>query len=162
IDHRFHLTRCSSFRDFHQLCFEDSCGFSLLYLRIVNNSSLHGTVATLVPNKEEVVTVFGNDIGAMEVRTKNKPKGATVRNQQGIVCYECGRAGHFKKDCRKLRNQHHGNQTRNKTGGNEVTVKAYAIGGGGTNPDSNVVKGYAARSAKNKRRMESNPRNNRG
>nr|GEV98816.1 hypothetical protein [Tanacetum cinerariifolium] len=38
-----------------------------------------------------------------------------------------------------------GNQTRNKTGnkngGNEVTAKAYAIGGGGTNPDSNVVTG---------------------
>nr|GFC79127.1 reverse transcriptase domain-containing protein [Tanacetum cinerariifolium] len=32
-----------------------------------------------------------------------------------------------------------GNQTRNKTGGNEVIAKSYAIGGGGTNPDSNVV-----------------------
>nr|GFB98002.1 hypothetical protein [Tanacetum cinerariifolium] len=43
------------------------------------------------------------------------------------------------KDCPEMRNQNHGNQTRNKTGGNEVTAKAYAIGGGGTNPDSNVV-----------------------
>nr|GEY44890.1 putative reverse transcriptase domain-containing protein [Tanacetum cinerariifolium] len=33
------------------------------------------------------------------------------------------------------------NKTGNKTGGNEVTAKAYAIGGGGTNPDSNVVTG---------------------
>ncbi|GKD44188.1 putative reverse transcriptase domain-containing protein, partial [Tanacetum coccineum] len=51
--------------------------------------------------------------------------------------------GHFRKDCPKLRNQNRGNQTRNRvgnqTGGNEATVKAYAIGGGGTNPDSNVV-----------------------
>nr|GEV20337.1 putative reverse transcriptase domain-containing protein [Tanacetum cinerariifolium] len=31
------------------------------------------------------------------------------------------------------------NKTGNKTGGNEVIAKAYAIGGGGTNPDSNVV-----------------------
>nr|GEW79831.1 hypothetical protein [Tanacetum cinerariifolium] len=49
------------------------------------------------------------------------------------------------KDCPKLRNQNHGNQTRNKTGNkigdNEVIAKAYAIGGGGTNPDSNVVTG---------------------
>ncbi|GKF60777.1 reverse transcriptase domain-containing protein, partial [Tanacetum coccineum] len=62
---------------------------------------------------------------------------APVGNQQGIICYECGRPGHFKRDCPKLRNQNCGNQT----GVNEATVKAYAIGGGGTNPDSNVVTG---------------------
>nr|GEX07097.1 putative reverse transcriptase domain-containing protein [Tanacetum cinerariifolium] len=45
------------------------------------------------------------------------------------------------KDYPKMRNQNRGNQTRNKTGGNEVTAKAYAIGGGGTNPDSNVATG---------------------
>nr|GEW63128.1 hypothetical protein [Tanacetum cinerariifolium] len=68
-------------------------------------------------------------------------QGAAVGNQQGNVCYEFGRPGHFKKDCPKLRSQNRGNQTRNKTGnmtgGNEVTAKVYAIGEGGTNPDSN-------------------------
>ncbi|GKD84222.1 putative reverse transcriptase domain-containing protein [Tanacetum coccineum] len=56
-----------------------------------------------------------------------------------VKCNNC------KKDCLKLRNQNRGNQTRNKVGnktrGNEVTAKAYAIGGGGTNPDSNAVTG---------------------
>ncbi|GJS88719.1 putative reverse transcriptase domain-containing protein [Tanacetum coccineum] len=55
----------------------------------------------------------------------------------------------FQKDCPKMRkirtveNQtrktQNGNKTGNQTGGNETTARAYAIGGGGTNPDSNVV-----------------------
>nr|GEW10751.1 hypothetical protein [Tanacetum cinerariifolium] len=68
-------------------------------------------------------------------------------NQPGIVCYECGRPRHFRKDYPKLRNQNRGNQTGNKngnktgnqTGGNEATARAYAIRGGEPNPDSNVV-----------------------
>ncbi|GJX76986.1 putative reverse transcriptase domain-containing protein [Tanacetum coccineum] len=41
---------------------------------------------------------------------------APVGNQQGIICYECGRPGHFRKDYPKLMNQNRGNQTRNKNG----------------------------------------------
>ncbi|GKC08154.1 putative reverse transcriptase domain-containing protein [Tanacetum coccineum] len=70
---------------------------------------------------------------------------ASLGNQQGVICYEYGRPGHVKRECPKLRNRNHGNRvgnkTGNQTGGNEVTTKAYAIGGGGTNPDSNVVTG---------------------
>nr|GEZ42079.1 reverse transcriptase domain-containing protein [Tanacetum cinerariifolium] len=51
-----------------------------------------------------------------------------------IRCGNCKKIRHQTRDCRNR-----GNQTRNKTGGNEVTAKAYTIGGGGTNPDSNVV-----------------------
>ncbi|GJX81129.1 putative reverse transcriptase domain-containing protein [Tanacetum coccineum] len=73
---------------------------------------------------------------------------APVGNQHGIVCYECGRPGHFRKDCPKLRNQNrgnkignkNGNKTENQTRGNKATVRAYAIGRGGTNPDSNFVR----------------------
>ncbi|GJZ13341.1 putative reverse transcriptase domain-containing protein [Tanacetum coccineum] len=48
-----------------------------------------------------------------------------------------------------MRSQNRGNQARNKSGnktgnqagGNGVTAKSYTIGGGGTNPDSNIVTG---------------------
>ncbi|GKB89156.1 putative reverse transcriptase domain-containing protein [Tanacetum coccineum] len=50
---------------------------------------------------------------------------APVGNHPSIICYECGRSWNFRKDCPN----------------NEATTKAYAIGGGGTNPDSNVVTG---------------------
>ncbi|GJZ68351.1 putative reverse transcriptase domain-containing protein, partial [Tanacetum coccineum] len=70
---------------------------------------------------------------------------APLGNQQGIICYECGRPRHVRRECPKLRNQNHGNRvgnkTGNQTGGNEATARAYTIGGGGTNPDSNVVTG---------------------
>ncbi|GKC25284.1 putative reverse transcriptase domain-containing protein, partial [Tanacetum coccineum] len=74
---------------------------------------------------------------------------APVGNQPGIVCYECRRPGHFRKDCPKLRNQNrrnktrnkNGNKTKNQTGGNEAIIRAYAIGGGGSNTDSNFVTG---------------------
>ncbi|GJX37459.1 putative reverse transcriptase domain-containing protein [Tanacetum coccineum] len=70
-----------------------------------------------------------------------KGRRTPVGNQSGIVCYECGRPGHYRKDFPKLRNQNRGNKTRNKTGNNEAITKAYAIGGGGANPDSNVGTG---------------------
>ncbi|GJW63151.1 putative reverse transcriptase domain-containing protein [Tanacetum coccineum] len=47
---------------------------------------------------------------AIAPNTQRDPVG----NQQGIICYECGRPGHFRKDCPKLRNQNRGNQTRIK------------------------------------------------
>ncbi|GKD39616.1 putative reverse transcriptase domain-containing protein [Tanacetum coccineum] len=66
---------------------------------------------------------------------------ASVGNQPGIVFYECGTLGYFRKDCPKLRNQKTGNKTGNQTRDNEVMAKAYVIGGGGANPYSNVVMG---------------------
>ncbi|GKD21190.1 putative reverse transcriptase domain-containing protein, partial [Tanacetum coccineum] len=85
----------------------------------------------------------GNNEGKGSAAAVPNTQRAPLGNQQGIICYECGRPGHVKRECPKLRNQNHGNQvgnkTGNQTGGNEATARAYAIGGGGTNHDSNVV-----------------------
>ncbi|GKD06942.1 putative reverse transcriptase domain-containing protein, partial [Tanacetum coccineum] len=59
----------------------------------------------------------------------------------------CTTQGRVLKDYPKLRNRNRGNKTGNKNGnksgnqarGNEAMAKAYAIRGGGANPDSNVV-----------------------
>nr|GFA78513.1 hypothetical protein [Tanacetum cinerariifolium] len=76
-----------------------------------------------------------------KVTITSNTQRAPVGSQYGIVCYECERPGHFRKDCPKLRNQNYGNKTENQTGGNEATTRAYAIDGGGANPNSNVVTG---------------------
>nr|GEW29170.1 putative reverse transcriptase domain-containing protein [Tanacetum cinerariifolium] len=79
---------------------------------------------------EENYTTYDLELGLVR---------ALVRNQSGIVCYKCGRPRHYRKDCLKLRNQNRRNKTGNKTRNNEATSKAYAVRGGGANPDSKVV-----------------------
>nr|GEZ72386.1 hypothetical protein [Tanacetum cinerariifolium] len=106
--------------------------------------NIQGNVIAAEPTRLQDAIQVANNLMDQKLKgyaknAENKRRAA-VENQSGIVCYECGRPGHFKKDCPKLRNQNHGNKTRNKTGSNEATTKAYAIGGG-ANPDSNVVTG---------------------
>ncbi|GJS16727.1 putative reverse transcriptase domain-containing protein, partial [Tanacetum coccineum] len=64
---------------------------------------------------------------------------APVVNQRVPTCFECGRQGHYRNECPKLKNQTRGNKAGKKT--NEARGKAYVLGGGEANPDSNVVTG---------------------
>nr|GEV00507.1 putative reverse transcriptase domain-containing protein [Tanacetum cinerariifolium] len=64
-------------------------------------------------------------------------RGAPELNKKVGTCYECGRQGHYRSDCPKLKNRNHRIRARNKT--NEARGKAYVLGGGNANPDSNVV-----------------------
>ncbi|GKE40846.1 reverse transcriptase domain-containing protein, partial [Tanacetum coccineum] len=64
-----------------------------------------------------------------------------VVNQRVLTCFECGRQGHYRSDCPKLKDQNRGNKAGNKNGVGEARGKAYVLGGGDANPDSNVIKG---------------------
>nr|GEU46570.1 hypothetical protein [Tanacetum cinerariifolium] len=72
-----------------------------------------------------------------------------------VRCGNCKRVGHMTRDCKDILGRivlSRGNRTVEtrlekkweqdwKPGGNETTAKAYTIGGGGENPDSNIVTG---------------------
>ncbi|GJZ65956.1 reverse transcriptase domain-containing protein [Tanacetum coccineum] len=55
-------------------------------------------------------------------------------------CNKCGRQGNFRSDCLKLKDQNRGNKAGNKNAVGEARGKAYVLGGGDANSDSNVVK----------------------
>ncbi|GJY21363.1 putative reverse transcriptase domain-containing protein [Tanacetum coccineum] len=60
-----------------------------------------------------------------------------VANQRVVTYFGCGGLGYYKNDCPKLKNQNR----RNKTASNEAHMRAYALGGGDSNPYSNVITG---------------------
>ncbi|GJW00121.1 putative reverse transcriptase domain-containing protein [Tanacetum coccineum] len=74
------------------------------------------------------------------ISTTSTQRGQVV-NQRVVTCYECGGQGHYRSDCPKLKDQNRGNKAGNKNGVGEARGKAYVLGGGDANPDSNVVKG---------------------
>nr|GEV14363.1 hypothetical protein [Tanacetum cinerariifolium] len=67
-------------------------------------------------------------------------KRGQVVNKRVVTCFECGRQGHFKSDCPKLKDQNHINKAGNKNGVREARRNVYVLGGGDANPDSNVIK----------------------
>nr|GEZ09868.1 hypothetical protein [Tanacetum cinerariifolium] len=104
-----------------------------------NKCKLHheGTCTVGCRNCKRVGHMARDYIAVVAPNTQMTPVG----NHMGVVCYECERSRHYRKDCPKLRNQNRRNKIGNKTGNNKATARAYAIGGGGANPDSNVVMG---------------------
>ncbi|GKB79728.1 putative reverse transcriptase domain-containing protein, partial [Tanacetum coccineum] len=52
-----------------------------------------------------------------------------VVNQRVITYFECGRQGHYRSDCPKLKDQNRGNKDGNKNEIGEARGKAYVLGG---------------------------------
>ncbi|GJU76112.1 putative reverse transcriptase domain-containing protein [Tanacetum coccineum] len=80
------------------------------------------------------------DCKATDSATSNQ-RGQVV-NLRVLTCFECGRQDHYRNGIPKLKDQNRGNKTRNKNGIGEARGKAYVLGGGDANPDSNVVMGH--------------------
>ncbi|GKB28544.1 putative reverse transcriptase domain-containing protein, partial [Tanacetum coccineum] len=109
-------------------------------IRVANNlmdQKLKGYAIKNTENKRRVGHVTRDYRTAVAATLQKAP----IENQTRNVCYECGRPVHYRNECPKLRNQYRRNKTGNKTGNNEAKVRAYAIGGGGADPNSNDVMG---------------------
>ncbi|GKB34119.1 putative reverse transcriptase domain-containing protein, partial [Tanacetum coccineum] len=99
-------------------------------VQISNNlmdQKLKGYAMKNAENKKSLITARRTTVGSNH-QTKDR-------------MLECGRQGHYRSDCPKLKDQNHGNKTGNKNGVGEARGKAYVLGGGDANPDSNVVIG---------------------
>ncbi|GKD48424.1 putative reverse transcriptase domain-containing protein, partial [Tanacetum coccineum] len=62
---------------------------------------------------------------------------APMENQRILACFECGKQGHYRSECPKLKNHNRGNAARN----GEARGRVYALGGGEANQDLNIVTG---------------------
>ncbi|GKC67655.1 reverse transcriptase domain-containing protein [Tanacetum coccineum] len=74
------------------------------------------------------------------ISTTSNQRGQVV-NQRVLTCFEYGKQGNYMCDCPRLKDQNRGYKIGNKSGIDEARGKAYVLGGGDTNPDSNVFTG---------------------
>ncbi|GKD72559.1 putative reverse transcriptase domain-containing protein [Tanacetum coccineum] len=83
----------------------------------------------MVPEEEDK----GNVTFAGPVRLRDAVKLANSLMDQ--------KQGHYRSDCPKLKSQNRGNTTGNAAGSSEACRRVYALGGGNTDQDLNVVTG---------------------
>ncbi|GKD19915.1 putative reverse transcriptase domain-containing protein [Tanacetum coccineum] len=115
----------------------------------------------MVPEEEDRVEKFigglpdiiqGNVIAAEPTRLQDAVRMANNFMDQNLKGYAMKNAKnkrkfdssqkdnrHYRSDCPKLKDQNRGNKTGNKSGIGEARGKAYVLGGGDANPDSNVI-----------------------
>nr|GEW08936.1 putative reverse transcriptase domain-containing protein [Tanacetum cinerariifolium] len=72
---------------------------------------------------------YGHTTTDCQVNTNNN------KSQKAKACYECGNAGHIKKNCPKLKNR------RNDSKNGVAQGRAYVLGGRDAIPNSNIITG---------------------
>ncbi|GJU51901.1 putative reverse transcriptase domain-containing protein [Tanacetum coccineum] len=93
-------------------------------------NNIQGNVIVVEPTRlQDVIRVANNLID-------HKLKGYAVTNAE-----KKRRQGHYRSDCQKLKNHNSGNKTGNKSGIGKARGKAYVLGGGDVDLDSNIVMG---------------------
>ncbi|GJX54421.1 reverse transcriptase domain-containing protein [Tanacetum coccineum] len=96
----------------------------------------HERPCTVRCGKCNMVENLTRDCKAM-ISTTSTQRGQVV-NQRVLTCFECGRQGHYRSGCPKLKDHNRGNKT---SGIGEARGKAYVLGGEDANPNSNIVMG---------------------
>ncbi|GJT02880.1 putative reverse transcriptase domain-containing protein [Tanacetum coccineum] len=101
-----------------------------LHIRRNDGTDVAGNVIAAEPTRLQDAVRIANNL------MDQKLKGYAVKNAKNKR-----RQGYYRSDCPKLKDQNRRNKARNKNGIGEARGKAYVLGGGDANPDSNVVKG---------------------
>nr|GEW83291.1 putative reverse transcriptase domain-containing protein [Tanacetum cinerariifolium] len=103
----------------------------------VKNNDLAAYTQRCLPDN-----IQGNVIGAEPIRLQDAVQIAKNLMDRKLKGYVVKNSENKKRsDCPKLKDQNRGNKSRNKNGVGKARGKAYMLGRGDANPDSNVVKG---------------------
>ncbi|GKF97017.1 reverse transcriptase domain-containing protein [Tanacetum coccineum] len=81
-------------------------------------------------------TVKGRNCKKVGHMTRACRNPTAARNQQTHPCYECGKLGHYRRDCPERKNQSHKNQI----GGTGAHRVVHTLRGGETDQDPNNKK----------------------
>nr|GEU49354.1 hypothetical protein [Tanacetum cinerariifolium] len=68
--------------------------------------------------------------------TRNYRSPTATNNQRTLTCFKCGNQRHYRSDYLELKNRNCGNQA----GSSEACGGVYALGGGETDQDPNIIK----------------------
>ncbi|GJW60078.1 putative reverse transcriptase domain-containing protein [Tanacetum coccineum] len=113
------------------------------------SDNIQGNVIAAEPTRLQVVVCMANNLdqklkGYAMKNAENKRKAMHCEIwevQQGWTFDQGLMQGHYRSNCPKLKDQNHGNKNGNKSEIGEARGKAYVLGRGDANPDSNIVTG---------------------